>query len=954
MDLNEQLIEIQKHARFMHTLRGDHNVPNLFMELNKLKGQELVNSDYLASDKRLGPVNDLRRTIWNMLSNDETITPEIIEKLKENHASAGAKRMFQAWNHFALLYPFFQNEITSETKNVLKSVADQISSTLGLNGLVKTAIVNFNGGRNFGTDYVWFAIYNKVHRDQTLAKQLFFSINHSGIQIALYDRRNDHFIAQQLLELGKDFVSESSAFFEKHTQAIKDDNGIVSAPLIIGSSGRKIYKLSHGTDYFTEEEIQNCIKEEVAVIHKDVAALAKLKETQFETFKKARRGDFFYICYGNNELLLIGEFIDDKTEKYITSDFNEDDDWRQRKYKLITVAKKREHYTGDQRWWTPDFTSTFVEITRKPGDLEVANKILFEPYFGCRFDPGIEADPLEEQLFRIKRSNPLSIKDNNVDPQLDVEMYAKEFSLLLENLSDEKGNVLGIFGNWGRGKTFFFDQVKKKLNTLNQTRAKSLYESSTSLENEQKIYQALLNSYEVVEFNAWKYQNTHEIWAYVYETFLNHYIGGKTGRKKFLLLWKLNLKRNGKWRPILLLAGLILIIAGFLAGPFLFSLNLLSLKYLLVWIPSISLLGIWKFNEVYAMLQPAFTNVSKQYITLPGFKKHLGLHAEIQKELKTLFEVMLPDELYSTREDLLKKRDDVSKVELVAQTLDKIIRNDFVTSKVVNEKTSYTMKTNKFLFFVDDIDRCHEGKIIEIIDALRTLLDEENIIKRIVIVIAVDEHILKSAVANKYEKLNETDGVEENTLPKRVLEYMDKLFISSIKLPPIASTNHHTIIKNYAEHIGIIELFEQEDFTNDPTKKEDTKKQTTENITLEEEDIFPIEEQKTIELKENNYFLSTQEVEALTRHAALLGNGVTPRQLRIFMYRYLFAKNIVASKFRMGTVSINDDYYLYLIELIAKASNPSEKEEKPTSPPIEIEHSLNQFTTELVKMVVPY
>jgi hypothetical protein len=951
MELNEQLIEIQKHARFMHTLRGDHNVPNLFLELNKLNNLELVKSDYLASDKRLGPVNDLRRTIWNMLAIREKVTPEIIEKLKENHSSAGAKRMFQAWNHFALLYPFFQNDITSKTKNVLKYVADQISSNLGLNGSVKTAIVNFNGGRNFGTDHVWFAIYNAFHRDQTLAKQLFFSIDHNGIQIALYDRRNDYFIAQQLLQLGKDFVSESSDFFEKHKQAILNDNE--PDLLVIGCSGSKIYKLSHGTDFFSEKGIQYCIEEQVAVISKYVKSIGTFNEPQFETFKKARRGDFFYVCHGNSELLLIGQFIDDNIEKYIDQDdLSEDDEWRQRKYKFITVAKKRENYTGEQRWWTPNFTSTFVEITRKPGDLEVANKILFEPYFGCRFDPDIEAnlpEEIDKQVVRIKRSNPLSIKDNNVDPQLDVEMYAMEFCLLLENLSDEKGNVLGIFGNWGRGKTFFFDQVKKKLNTLNQTRAKSLYESNSSLENEQKVDQALLNSYEVVEFNAWKYQNTHEIWAYVYETFLNHYIGGATGRRKFHLLWKLNLKRNGKWRPRLLLFGLLLIIAGFLASPF-----LLSLKYLLVWIPSISLLGIWKFNEVYAMLQPAFTNVSKQYITLPGFKKHLGLHAEIQKELKTLLEVILPDELYKTRENLLKKRDDDSKVELIDQTLDKSIRKDFVTSKLVDEKNSYTMKTNKLLFFVDDIDRCQEGKIIEIIDALRTLLDEESIIKRIVIVIAVDERILKSAVANKYEKLNETDYHEENTLPKRVLEYMDKLFIASIKLPPIASINHYTIIKNYAEHIGIIELLEQEDFTNDSTKKEDIEKQTTENITLEEEDIFPIEEQKTIELKESNYFLSTQEVEALTQHAALLGNEVTPRKLRIFMYRYLFAKNIVASKFRMGTVSINDDYYLYLIELIAKASNPSEKEENPTSQPIEMDDSLNQFTTELVKMVVPY
>lgn len=56
--------------------------------------------------------------------------------------------------------------------------------------------------------------------------------------------------------------------------------------------------------------------------------------------------------------------------------------------------------------------------------------------------------------------------------------------------------MLGIFGPWGRGKTYFFNRLK--MNLINKQKHEL--------------------EYTIVEFNAWKYQDTPALWAYLYET----------------------------------------------------------------------------------------------------------------------------------------------------------------------------------------------------------------------------------------------------------------------------------------------------------------------------------------------------------------------------------------------------------------------------------------------------
>lgn len=82
-------------------------------------------------------------------------------------------------------------------------------------------------------------------------------------------------------------------------------------------------------------------------------------------------------------------------------------------------------------------------------------------------------------------------RDNSLEGVIGVNDIAEELANLINIMPNESGRMIGIFGEWGRGKTFLmkyiWDNLEKK------------------------------NSFYKVDFQAWKYQETPAVWAYLYE-----------------------------------------------------------------------------------------------------------------------------------------------------------------------------------------------------------------------------------------------------------------------------------------------------------------------------------------------------------------------------------------------------------------------------------------------------
>jgi hypothetical protein len=484
------------------------------------------------------------------------------------------------------------------------------------------------------------------------------------------------------------------------------------------------------------------------------------------------------------------------------------------------------------------------------------------PYLTAR--PTISHDKTNrvEGNTAFKRSKILIKDKKDINSVLGVADIAGELADLIQILPGEKGEMIGIFGRWGRGKSFLLNELWKVLR--------------------------LSSVFTKVEFHAWKFQDTPATWAYLYECLLDSYLSSDhssaIGRfiMKNLKIFKLNVKRQG-YKPIISVIWLLAV--GVIAIYFFLNTNLLKVSFYKIsgiglTIISIvySIMKLWK-KEYTAKAKDLFLTYSNKH----SYKEHLGLQAEIQKETVALLKSWIP------KEKVGKK---------------------------------------KVILFIEDIDRCNEYKIIQLIDSLRVFLEDDEIANRVIIIAAVDEKILKLAIRNKYHSLLmlERQGADlESALLKITNEYLDKLFITGIKLGELSIHDADDYLLELTKgtvEVGVISSLQQ--LQDNDAQFEYNKLSPA----LQEADLQDLIEQNEEEshydygeYEEEDYraeylgysedvitqeefaddlskiHISNQEQDIL-RASLIKFIGATPRQIRIYFYRYLLAKNLLMKRYK--------------------------------------------------------
>jgi hypothetical protein len=222
----------------------------------------------------------------------------------------------------------------------------------------------------------------------------------------------------------------------------------------------------------------------------------------------------------------------------------------------------------------------------------------------------------------------------------------------------------------------------------------------------------------------------------------------------------------------------------------------------------------------------------------------------------------------------------------------------------------------KIILFVDDIDRCTEERIIQVIDSLKVMLENDEIAKRLIIITAIDETVLKRAIEYKYKNFM-TDKKED--VIRLTREYMDKLFLVGIKLGNLNPEEKVEIFENYANgkikpeekitekpSIGItVKSPITPETNNKPDEKalvvktepdsshQDIGDPAAENNTEDNSDIIKALTNDKIECNEN-YEITSDERRNIVRFLRSDIN-LTPRDIRIFYNRYLLGKNLLCS-----------------------------------------------------------
>ncbi|MBW8326368.1 MAG: KAP family NTPase [Prolixibacteraceae bacterium] len=445
-------------------------------------------------------------------------------------------------------------------------------------------------------------------------------------------------------------------------------------------------------------------------------------------------------------------------------------------------------------------------------------------------------DELDEHriLFKYGLYFP-TIKDDHIEPCFNVKNVASVFADHISKLQEETGQMVGIFGKWGRGKTYF----KKEVEGI--------------FKNENSKY-----NFTIIDFHAWKYQDTPAIWAYLYECLSDKYFGSEWFCKSWRKL-KLNFQREKSniVKDLIFLGVVWSLFTGILS---LFKSGNSSLIGNLIdiiqnyWWQTISggtiissLLKFWRKEGTDAR------ELLKKYSKGISFNQHLGVQAEIEKELVILLKTWIAEK-----------------------------------------------NKERLILFVDDIDRCSEKKIIEIVDSLRVMLEHPEIVKRVIVLVAIDEEKLAMAIRYKYREFYPPTSDNSKILDDLTREYMDKLFISGIKLQALNSDNVN-------EFISTLVAQDWKDITQNRLSPEE--KTPKEQVHLGRTELTIANEKKEEALSESGessltmnenaknetYLeeLEASDVKDMFREEFMeLKEELTPRQIRILYYRFQLAKNL--------------------------------------------------------------
>ncbi|MBE9487864.1 MAG: hypothetical protein IMY73_01655 [Bacteroidetes bacterium] len=450
------------------------------------------------------------------------------------------------------------------------------------------------------------------------------------------------------------------------------------------------------------------------------------------------------------------------------------------------------------------------------------------------------------------RENNQPIKDGGISPCFGVECFAECFIKQLDSISTEQHNnvcMVGIFASWGRGKSYFFNKIKEQLNSRKKRRSISLIFNKIKKNKEEKDISI---NYDIVEFNAWKYQQSPAIWAYLFETIYNTksrwFKFGYTFCRNFLSILK----------------DFIIIFL-----PLIFTFIFKREQNYIIGSSVLGVVGfLWfvvkeHYNSAISLIRKYSKGIS--------FSNEMGIQAEIEKELSKLLEFW------------------------------------------IDEKT----KNKKIILYVDDIDRCPEDKMISIIDSLRTILENEEIRKRLIVICSIDKEKLISGIKVKYHKNNigEQKKGEKKYYKKIARDQMDKLFLIGIALPPINKEQQNEFLFKIMEKENSI-------------------------YSLKTNGVLKIDKKTNEVFIEKDSYREVRDIQLLYN---LIGKFIreskidlTPRQIRIIYYRVLFANNIIASQ---GEMFIKKSIAKYIFDM---------------SIGVKVEMKDDEAFADIVKMVVPY
>ncbi|NFE82323.1 hypothetical protein FC820_07215 [Clostridium sporogenes] len=328
----------------------------------------------------------------------------------------------------------------------------------------------------------------------------------------------------------------------------------------------------------------------------------------------------------------------------------------------------------------------------------------------------INNEEYEQTKKNFKNGILISDKETCTD-FLSRNLYSKIIAKYIVNKKTKTPFNIGIFGEWGEGKSSFLKFIEEEINKENRRTNEESYHTH------------------IITYDATEYNEQNKIWSCIlkqlfkkFETEEGYKARIKFSCKKFIKKLKSNL-----WKYSIRGISITFIVIWWCA--FNYSISNLSQfnKFFLYGSLGIFPLIMGIINIIIPFIKSQIKMAKPLYYTivtnmeLPDYSKDLGTKENIKEDLKDLLDVWLKKE---------KNTDNYEE---------------------------------RLVIFVDELDRCSDTGIIELLEALQLFLS----IKEIVIVISINFNSVYYALREKMEYIEGDEVVNEKKI-KFCINYLEK------------------------------------------------------------------------------------------------------------------------------------------------------------------------------------
>ena len=157
------------------------------------------------------------------------------------------------------------------------------------------------------------------------------------------------------------------------------------------------------------------------------------------------------------------------------------------------------------------------------------------------------------------------------------------------------------------------------------------------------------------------------------------------------------------------------------------------------------------------------------------YKKHLGIITTIRKDFETLSELFYKDD---------------PKLDTEHET--KSISKD---RKIIDSGFKEEKKLDRIVLYIDDLDRCSDEKVLEVLQAVHLLMA----FPLFIVLVGVDERCVHNALT--YRQLKRYKGIDRDLVKEKIFEiepreYLEKIFQIPFQLPIATPDNIEKLIES--------------------------------------------------------------------------------------------------------------------------------------------------------------